>query len=356
MVGMKLGFGLYKHMLDDAHYRFARQCGATHIIIHLVDYFNSKKPGETSDQPVGGEDGWGYAGNPAQLWTVDELVAIRNQVEKHGLTLAGIENFDPAHWHDILLDGPAREAQIEQCKTIIRNVGKAQIPFFGYNFSIAGVAGRTKGPFARGEAIAVGLDAPHPMLEKPIPKGMVWNMVYDPNPQPGFQESITHEELWRRLERFLGELLPVAEEAGVTMAAHPDDPPLKFVRQQPRLVYEPELYQKLLDLYDSTSNQLEFCLGTLAEMAKGDIYEVTDHYTKLGKVAYIHFRNVVGKVPHYRETFIDDGDINMKKIIGILKANKFDGVLIPDHAPLMSCAAPWHSGMAFSMGYMKALL
>jgi mannonate dehydratase len=70
----------------------------------------------------------------------------------------------------------------------------------------------------------------------------------------------------------------------------------------------------------------------------------------------VHFRNVRGKVPTYKETFIDDGDIDMLRVLEILKRNRFDGVLIPDHTPAMACAAPWHAGMAYAMGYMKAAM
>ena len=91
-------------------------------------------------------------------------------------------------------------------------------------------------------------------------------------------------------------------------------------------------------------------------MTEGNIYEALDTYSRQNKIAYIHFRNVRGKVPYYRETFVDEGDIDMLRVIQILKRNRFDGVLIPDHAPQMSCAAPWHAGMAFALGYMKAAL
>jgi len=73
----------------------------------------------------------------------------------------------------------------------------------------------------------------------------------------------TQEQLWSRLKDFLDALIPVAEEAGVTLAAHPDDPPMPTVRSQPRLVYQPQLYQKLIDLKPSPRNALEFCVGTL---------------------------------------------------------------------------------------------
>lgn len=350
---MKLGLGLYRHMLTRENFQFARQAGATHVVAHLVDYFRGGSHKTRDDQPTGTDRGWGIAGDPDKLWTLDELVALRREVAANGLKLEAIENFDPAHWHDILLDGPKRAQHVENVKTILRRMGEAQIPVMGYNFSIAGVAGRTSGNYARGEAPSVGMEGPY---DVPMPKGMVWNMVYDEKAPAGVLEPITHEELWRRLEQFLTEVLPVAEQAGVKLALHPDDPPTPFVRGQPRLVYQPHLYQRVIDLNSSPANTLEFCIGSLAEMTEGDIYDVVDTYSRQGRLGYVHFRNVRGKVPTYKETFIDDGDVDMLRVIGILKKNGFDGVLIPDHAPQMSCAAPWHAGMAFAMGYMKAAM
>jgi mannonate dehydratase len=193
-------------------------------------------------------------------------------------------------------------------------------------------------------------------LDTPIPNGMVWNMVFDPDAPPGTLRPVDREELWQRLAHFLDEVVPVAEGAGVKLAAHPDDPPLPTLRGQPRLVYQPQFYQRLLDLKPSQSNALEFCVGSLAEMIEGDIYETVDHYSKQGRLAYVHFRNVRGKAPHYRETFVDEGDVDMVRVLRILKKNGFDGVLIPDHTPQMVCDAPWHAGKAFALGYMKAAL
>jgi mannonate dehydratase len=353
---MKLGLGLYRHQLDAGHYRFARQCGCTHLVIHLVDYFRSSRSNRPGDQPVGDDVGWGLAGDPDKIWTYEELAAIKKEINSAGLELEAIENFDPAHWHDVLLDGPKKPQQLENLKTIIRNTGKAGIPVFGYNFSIAGVAGRVKGPFARGGAEAVGMDGP---FDKPLPNGMVWNMVYNPHAAPGNVPSATPQQLWQRLKDFLDALVPVAEEAGVTLAAHPDDPPMPTVRAQPRLVYQPQLCQRLIDLKPSPRNALEFCVGTLAEMVpqgRDDIYDAVDTYSRQGKVAYVHLRNVHGKAPFYKETFIDEGDVDVPRVLRILKRNNFNGVVIPDHAPQMNCAAPWHAGMAYALGYLRAAL
>jgi mannonate dehydratase len=348
---VKLGLGLYRHMLTRENFQFAREAGATHIVAHLVDYFRGNANGALDDQPTGADHGWGLAGDPDKLWRVEELLTVRRDVEAAGLKLEAIENFDPAHWYDVLLDGPRRAQHIENVKTIIRRLGKAGIPIMGYNFSIAGVAGRTTGNYARGGAPSVGMEGPY---DVPMYKGMAWNMVYDPKAPAGTVPGATHEELWRRFEGFLSEVIPVAEEAGVKLAAHPDDPPTPFIRGQPRLVYQPRLYQKLIDLNPSPSNTLEFCIGSLAEMTEGDIYDVVDRYSAQNRLGYVHFRNVVGKVPTYKETFIDDGDVDMHRVLGILKKNKFDGVLIPDHTPQMACAAPWHAGMAFALGYMRS--
>lgn len=350
---MKLGLGLYRHQLNAEHYRFARQCGCTHLVVHLVDYFRSSRVNRPGDQPVGDDQGWGLAGDPNKLWSYEELTALKREIELAGLQLEAIENFDPAHWYDVLLDGPQKARQLENLEVLIRNVGKAGIPIFGYNFSIAGVAGRIKGPFARGGAEAVGMEGP---FDQPMPAGMVWNMVYDPGATAGQVPTASSEQLWQRYRDFLDTIMPVAEEAGVTLAAHPDDPPMPTIRGQPRLVYQPHLYQKLLDLKPSPRHALEFCLGTLAEMTEGDIYEAVDIYSRQGKLAYVHFRNVHGKVPFYRETFIDDGDIDMLRVLSILKKNGYRGVLVPDHAPQMTCTAPWHAGMAYALGYLRAAL
>ena len=352
---MKLGLGLYRHMLSREYYDFARQAGCTHVVIHLVDYFREGATNPKNNQPTSGKyELWGVAGQPGNLWSVDEMQSIRHEIEDAGLALAAIENLDPAIWHDVLLDGPRRSEQIEDVKTIVRRMGEAGIPVLGYNFSIAGVCGRVSGAFGRGGAITVGMDGPAD--DVPLSNGTVWNMVYDQNAAPGFLPSTTHDELWSRLHRFLAEVIPVAEQAGVCLALHPDDPPMPTVRRQPRLVFQPYMYQRVLDSVPSRSNALELCVGTLAEMTEGDIYNAVEQYSRQGKIAYVHLRNVRGKVPHYLETFIDEGDVDMTRILSVLQQNRFEGVIIPDHTPQMTCSSPWNAGMAHTLGFIAGVL
>ena len=338
-------------MLTADNFRFAKQAGATHIVAHLTDYFRT----DDSLATASGGDTWGLAGS-GEAWSFAELRDLRAAVNAEGLVLEALENIDPGMWYDVLLDGPNRDAQMAVLKQTIRNMGRAGIPILGYNFSIASVWGRVNVHEARGGAESPAFLGPDGPPEEPIPNGEVWNMIYDPNAPAGHVAPVTHAQLWDRLARFLDEMIPVAEEAGVQLAAHPDDPPLPTLRDTARLVYQPRFYQQLLDLKPSRANGLEFCIGSLAEMTEGDIYDVVDQYSKQDAIGYIHFRNVRGKVPRYYEVFIDEGDVDMIRVLRILQQNGFDGVMIPDHTPQMTCPGPWHAGMAYALGYMRAAL
>jgi mannonate dehydratase len=350
---MKIGLGLYREQLVPENFRFARQAGATHIVAHLTNYFRGRDPSLSTGTAT---DGWGDCSTD-KFWTYDEFAALVGTVRRHGLQLAAIENFSPRFWSDVLLEGPERAAQMSGLKRLVRDAGRAGIPCIGYNFSIAGVWGWTRGPFARGEAMSVGLDLAAIDPDLPLPDGVVWNMRYRPA-QPGTAPVlVSSDELWSRLGDFLRELAPVAEEAGVTLAAHPDDPPAEALRGTARLVNRPEKYDRLMDLVDSPVNGLELCLGSLQEMPSPEpIYGHVRRFARRGRIGYIHFRNVHGKVPNYHETFVDDGDIDMAEIVRILRDEGYKGVIIPDHTPEMACTAPWHAGMAFALGYMRALV
>src|SRR6266536_4706702 len=137
---MKLGLGLYRHMLTRENFQFARQAGATHIVAHLVDYFKGGAHNPLDNQPIGTDEGWGLTGDPDKLWILEELTELRKAIEAEGLKLEAIENFDPAHWHDVLLDGPKKKQQLENLKKLISDVVRAGIAIFGYYCSLAGVA------------------------------------------------------------------------------------------------------------------------------------------------------------------------------------------------------------------------
>src|SRR5204862_7361056 len=119
---MKLGLGLYRHMLTRENFQFAQQAGATHIVAHLVDYFKGGAHNPSNNQPTGTDQGWGLAGDPNKLWTLQELYDLRQAIEAQGRKLEAIENFDPAQSHDVLLVGPKKQQHLKNVKTIIQRL------------------------------------------------------------------------------------------------------------------------------------------------------------------------------------------------------------------------------------------
>lgn len=347
---MRLGIGLYRDMLNKDHYIFAQQAGCTDVVAHLANYYVGNILPTTN-----AEENYGVCALNDPIWEKESIIKIKEEMAEYGLNLYAIENFAPSDWYDVLLDGEKRDEQMKNLKQIIRNVGEAGIPVFGYNFSIAGVWGHTRRNAARGGAESACFDDETAGADCPIPLGEVWNMTYDTNAPKGFLKPVTHEELWDRYTRFIRELLPVAEEYGVQLALHPDDPPMPTMRGHARLVYQPRFYEKVRGISDSPSNCFELCLGSIQEMTEGNTYDMLRYALESNAAAYIHFRNVKGKVPHYKEVFVDEGDINMLEIARILKEYDYQGVLIPDHTPLLNCKDAWYAGMAFALGYMRAV-
>ena len=215
---MKLGIGLYRHMLTPEYFQFARQCGCTHLIVHLATYYDKQVVTATDEN-----SNYGAATAKDPIWELDNLLALKKQAAEYGLDIYGIENFNPADWYDVLLAGPKRDEQLEGLKRIIENTGKAGIKAFGYNFSLAGVWGHQKKHAARGGAESTCFDASLLDINSPIPNGQVWNMTYAPT-DGGFMAPVSQKELWDRLKYFLDYMLPIAEENGVELALHPDDP------------------------------------------------------------------------------------------------------------------------------------
>jgi mannonate dehydratase len=111
------------------------------------------------------------------------------------------------------------------------------------------------------------------------------------------------------------------------------------------------------EIAPSPNHQLDFCMGTWAEMGVECMMEGLRHFVSQGKVAYIHFRNVRGTVPRFEETFIDDGDVDVVEVMRLLVDLDFDGMLIDDHVPHMVNDTIWmHRGRAYAVGYIKGLL
>lgn len=349
---MKLALGLHYTQFTDEELSFAKQTGADFLVVHLTDY----KGINLSFADANHTESFSYTNANFGNWSVPFLNELQAKASKHGLSVAAIENFDPGHWYDVLLDGPAREQQLENIRQCISNASAAGITTIHYNFSLAGIWGWRKENVARGGASSVVFDMNEIDADKPIPNGMVWNMYYNLDAPKGFVQPVSESQIWERLSYFLKNILSHAEECGVVLAAHPDDPPLETLRQTARLINSPEKYDRLLGINPSPANGINFCLGTTQEMPNSNIYDLLERLLEIDAVKIVHFRNVKGKIPRYFEVFPDEGDIDMSRIIGILKKYNYKGILMPDHTPEMTCPAPWHAGMAYTMGYIIGLI
>jgi mannonate dehydratase len=164
----------------------------------------------------------------------------------------------------------------------------------------------------------------------------------------------TEEELWDNWTYFIRQVAPVAEENNVRIGVHPDDPPIPKLAGVPRLFSHFNGYKKALEIANSPNVGLCLCVGSWMEggdTVGKDSLGMIDYFGKLKKIFKVHFRNVDKPIPHFVETFVDDGYTDMYKIMKALKKVKFDGVLFPDHVPNMIGGHGW----AFTVGYVKAL-
>ena len=291
------------------------------------------------------------------LWDDDELRSYVKLSEEYGMKAHAVENFYPAHWYAILTDGAEKEQHYDNVARLLQSLGRAGIEVMGYNFSLTGVWGRVRAPEGRGGAVVPVFDTRLQDPHEPAPDGFIWGRQVYQGKEGALLTTVNDEELWQRFEEFLKRIVPVAEECGVILAAHPDDPPFPGLRGQAKLVIQPEHYDRLLSIVDSPHNRLELCLGTLFEMDTEEegLYDYVRKWAEMDRIGYVHFRNIVGKVPRYREAFVDVGKIDMPRLLRILHEGGYRGVLFPDHNPELTVDS-LYAGMSFQLGYIRGVL
>jgi mannonate dehydratase len=164
--------------------------------------------------------------------------------------------------------------------------------------------------------------------------------------------------MWQYLEYWIRIITPIAEEEGIRLGIHPCDPPVAVLGGIPQLLRNFNAYKRLIEIYPSDSNAIEFCQGTFAEMQDDvDIYEKIRYFGERKKILYVHFRNVSGPVPTFHEEFINTGYVDMYRAMQTYWEVGFDGFFIDDHVPQTFQDTPWgHRGRAFANGYIQALI
>ena len=285
-----------------------------------------------------------------EKWSVAALTKLRERVESHGISLdmmpitmtsAPIER---AQMPAIFLGGPDRDRNIEEICQQIRNCAKAGIFQVKYNFTMIGIprSGRAKGrgPSSYSEFI----------YEK------------DPNKdKPTLAGKVSADEYWGRITYFLERVVPVAEEYKVKMGCHPQDPGVpkgyRGIEEVP--LATPAGLKRFVSIKESPYHGLNFCQGTVAEQLERPNEEIFDIIRDLGskkKIFNVHFRNIEGRYLNFRETFIDNGSVDMLKAARVYKEVGYDGMLMPDHVPNVDGDADHSQGFAFAIGYIKAII
>lgn len=283
-----------------------------------------------------------------EKWSVESLTKLRERVESYGISLDMVPitmtsaPIERAQMPAIFLAGPDRDRNIEEICTQIRNCAKAGIFEVKYNFTIIGIprSGRAKGrgPSTYSEFI----------LEK------------DPNKdKPTLAGKVSADEYWERVTYFLERVVPVAEEYKVKMGCHPQDPGVprgyRGIEEVP--LATPAGLRRFVSIKESPYHGLNFCQGTVSEQLENPGEEIFDVIRSLkGKIFNVHFRNIDGGYLNFRETFIDNGSVDMLKAARVYKEIGYDGMLMPDHVPNVDGDPDRMQGFAFAIGYIKAII
>lgn len=277
-----------------------------------------------------------------EVWSNESISRLKGLIEAAGLEFEVIESV-PVH-EDIKLGKPSRDKYIENYKENIRRLGKAGIKCICYNFMPVFDWTRTQLDRELGDGSTALVYYPE-QLEKMDPlTGELslpgWDSSYTKEGlKTLFDEyaKIDHEQLWSNLEYFLKAIIPVAEESGIVMAIHPDDPPMDIFGL-PRIITKQENLERLLSLVDSPANGLTLCTGSLGCAASNNIYDMIDKFSKMGRIHFMHVRNVkILEDGGFEESahYSDCGSLDMVKILEILYKNDFKGYLRPDHGRMI---------------------
>jgi mannonate dehydratase len=300
----------------------ARQAGATAAVVGLLpDYL--KDPEIVSFRGISG--------------------IIKNLAD-YDLALSVVEG-DPIPLEQVRLGLPGRNTEIAQYQEVIKVLGDVGVRIMCPNFmaGINWVRTSTDVPI-RGGALTTGF-CRKDMPERHIDLGGA---------------VLTEAQLWDNLRYFMDHVLPVAEDAGVRLGLHPDDPPLSPVYNVPRIVTSANAYRQLFREYPSESIGMTFCQGNFRLMDE-DIYAMAEEFGALGKVFFVHFRDVTGHRADFEETFHDDGPTDMARMMRIYMRHCPDAPIRPDHVPTVEGDDNTNYGYTmrgrlFAMGYIKGLL
>ena len=288
-------------------------------------------------------------GSTPALRTAEGFQQIKKTYADAGIQVWNIGNVSVHNMPEVTLNLPGRDAKVAEYQQYIRNLGKAGIRYTTY-------AHMGNGIWTSGRTDVRGASAREFDQNSPTAQGN-WDGKVFKGPLSHGREY-TKEEIWENYTYFIKKVAPVAEENGVRIGIHPDDPPVPVLAGVPRCIFSNfEGYKRALEIANSPNVGICLCCGTWLEGGKkltGKDPEEMIRYFGAKKIWKIHFRNVSAPLPHFVETFMDNGYYDMYKIMKALRDVNYDGIVILDHSPTM--VGGNYAQTAYGVGYMRALL
>ena len=276
-----------------------------------------------------------------QPWGYSALHRMKRRYEAAGFELLGIDDYPPLDKARLGL--PGGDQEIEDFCTMVRNMGRLEIPLLSYDWmpvvnwlrtdpAHTARGGARVSAFRRADIADAGLTA---------------------------AGRTSPEQTWKAWEHFIGIVAPVAEKSGVRLALHPDDPPIPEVRGIARIMHSLESYERAMGFLESESNAMCLCQGNFTLFCD-DVPAAIRHFGAKGHIAYGHFRDVEGTADDFVETFHDQGMTDKVACMEAWHAVGRDVVIRPDHVPTLegeSNDAPGSAWLArlHAVGYLQGL-
>ncbi len=289
-------------------------------------------------------------GGPAIPWEAGQIRSLVNLLKTGGLTLG---NLMIGGFTNTLYGRPGRDEEIHKVQQSIRAAGAAGVPAVEYNFYAHRLE---EGYFAESGRAGAGLTSFDYSRVKDLP----------PLPEQGAHSL---EEMWGNITYFLKAVVPVAEQAGVRMALHPNDPPAPVSRGSGQIMGSLAGWKHLIEIVPSTSNGITFDCGVTRELGE-DPVEVCRYFGSRDRINHVHFRNVRVQTPRekYTEVFIDEGQVDMFAVMKELVRQKYPRLVYPEHPRGLDAdrevsgfkshypGGGSYVGYAYNVGYARAML
>jgi mannonate dehydratase len=272
------------------------------------------------------------------------LAEFKRRVESFGMRLTHCERKLPhlKFVHNL----PGRDQQIEDFKTLLRNMADAGMEVLCYNWMPDEDWQRTRCDVEeRGGALVTEFNI----------RDIATNVT---DATPATHAPTSAAQLWENLKYFLEQVLPVAEKCNIRLAIHPDDPPLPVLRDQPRIIISHDALERVVKLVPSPMNGICYCQGSMMPAGEDPIEGIR----RLAPyIFFAHFRNTVGHGTHFRESFHDNGEIDMPAVMRTYAEIGYEGAIRPDHAPSMAGETNEYPGYEmlgrlYAAGYMRGLI